>query len=69
MCGQFTQYNHRVLLRRFFNLALEDDPPPRYNLARTQPVLAVRKTDLSYEAVWLRWGLIPTWAKDTKIRL
>ena len=37
---------------------------PRYNIAPTQSVLAIRHPR---EAVMLKWGLIPSWAKDAKI--
>jgi putative SOS response-associated peptidase YedK len=41
---------------------------PRYNIAPTQDVLAVRLDDSgNQEAVQLRWGLIPFWAKEEKI--
>jgi putative SOS response-associated peptidase YedK len=36
---------------------------PRYNIAPTQEVLAVRQPDASGpEAAWLRWGLVPSWS-------
>jgi putative SOS response-associated peptidase YedK len=42
------------------------DWQPRYNVAPSQPVLAV--TDAAtHKAEWLRWGLIPSWAKDASI--
>lgn len=39
---------------------------PRYNIAPTQPVAAVRRSesDGSREMVLLRWGLVPPWSKD-----
>ena len=41
---------------------------PRYNVAPTTTVPAVRnREDGKRELVQLRWGLIPPWAKDTKI--
>ena len=49
---------------------LTADPPPdnlqpRYNVAPTQDVMVVRLgKDGRREAVRLRWGLIPGWAKD-----
>jgi putative SOS response-associated peptidase YedK len=47
-----------------------DDIPlfePRYNVAPTQLVPAVRQEDGKRRLVTLRWGLIPSWAKDAKI--
>lgn len=48
-------------------------PPftPRFNIAPTQPVAVVRCSPESSqperELAWLRWGLIPSWAKDPAI--
>ena len=40
---------------------------PRYNICPTQPALCVRQSDTGEnEAVNLRWGLVPFWAKDLK---
>lgn len=39
---------------------------PRYNIAPTQDVAAIRK-DGSPELAWLRWGLLPWWASEKKI--
>jgi putative SOS response-associated peptidase YedK len=46
-----------------------DDYPPRYNIAPSQPVIAVREVPKTKERelLSLRWGLIPSWAKDAKI--
>ncbi len=45
------------------------DLPQRFNIAPTQDVAAVRHSNEAdqRELVMLRWGLIPSWAKDTKI--
>jgi putative SOS response-associated peptidase YedK len=45
------------------------DVSPRYNIAPTQPVLAVRAgpEEGELEVVSLRWGLVPSWADDPKI--
>lgn len=39
---------------------------PRYNIAPSQPVLALRNSDPPAPAL-LRWGLVPSWADDEKI--
>ncbi len=43
-------------------------PPPRFNIAPTQPVAAVRVLDRAggRQYASLRWGLVPPWAKDPK---
>ena len=43
--------------------------PPRYNVAPTQDVPAVRLRAGARELALLRWGLIPAWAKDPSIGL
>ncbi len=53
--------------------AVFEVPPftARFNIAPTQPVAVVRLDPQSdeprRELVWLRWGLIPSWAKDPAI--
>ncbi len=39
----------------------------RYNIAPSQPVLAVRALNGEREPALLRWGLVPPWAKDIAI--
>ncbi len=68
MCGRFTLRTRPAELVKFFNLAgLLPDVSPRWNVAPTQQVIAVRRGRNGREPSWLRWGLIPAWAKDTKI--
>ena len=41
---------------------------PRYNIAPTQDIAAIRNTqEEERELVLLRWGLVPFWAKDPSI--
>jgi putative SOS response-associated peptidase YedK len=39
----------------------------RHNIARTQPVAAVRSTPVGRQLSFLRLGLIPSWASDAAI--
>lgn len=41
--------------------------PPNFNVAPTHDVPVVRDHDGKREGVLMRWGLIPSWAKDKKI--
>src|SRR6185295_14953661 len=41
-------------------------PPPRYNIAPTQAIVAVPNTP-DHKMQFFHWGLIPSWAKDPKI--
>jgi putative SOS response-associated peptidase YedK len=47
---------------------VEGVPPlvERFNVAPTQSVLVVREPD-AREAVFLKWGLVPRWAKDPDV--
>lgn len=67
MCGRFTLFLDADDLREELELnAIPVDWAPRYNVAPTQAVLAV--TDATARsASWMRWGLVPSWAKDLSI--
>ena len=70
MCGRFVQYSDPEVYASHFQADLAcEGPGPRYNLAPTQPVLAVRQTqDGRRELVPLRWGLVPAWSKGPDSR-
>jgi putative SOS response-associated peptidase YedK len=63
MCGRFVQYSDPGIYASCFDAEAFPAAAPRYNVAPTQPVLVVRKTDERRELVPLRWGLIPSWSK------
>ena len=69
MCGRFTLRTAARQIAEFFQLMREliewDDP--RFNIAPTQSVLAVRRLTVGREPALLRWGLIPSWAKDASM--
>ncbi len=69
MCGRYTLRQTSTELAEFFELFHEPAWTPRYNIAPTQSVLTIRATQENngLEAVPMRWGLIPSWAKDLKI--
>src|SRR5215211_6604495 len=66
MCGRFAQKSPAKKITKKFKV--EEVPPlvERYNVAPTQSVLVVREPD-AREAVFLKWGLMPRWAKDPGI--
>lgn len=67
MCGRFTQrHKPEEVVERFEVGADELIAQPRYNIAPSQPVAAVRHGDRR-ELFTCRWGLIPFWAKDSTI--
>ena len=67
MCGRFTLRTPAERVKREFQL--EEMPPleARYNIAPTQSILVVRQEADEREAMMLKWGLIPSWAKDASI--
>lgn len=67
MCGRFTITLEALELQQEFGLtSIPEDWKPRYNVAPTQLVGAV--LDGHQRGVnWLRWGLIPSWAKSIEI--
>jgi putative SOS response-associated peptidase YedK len=72
MCGRFTLRTPASVWAEQFSLFDVPDWPlsePRYNIAPTQNVVAVRARPNSdqRELVTLRWGLIPSWARDISI--
>ncbi|HEY8466269.1 MAG TPA: SOS response-associated peptidase [Solirubrobacterales bacterium] len=70
MCGRYTLANpdpNRIKLRFELPDETEIDERPRFNIAPTDPVLAVRERAQRRELGTLRWGLIPgKWALEKK---
>ncbi|MBO8171756.1 MAG: SOS response-associated peptidase [Bacillaceae bacterium] len=69
MCGRFTLVTEpKNIIDRFeIQNELPLDFGPRYNIAPSQPILAVIHDGQGNRGGFLRWGLIPSWAKDPAI--
>jgi putative SOS response-associated peptidase YedK len=68
MCGRFTQAAPGEVIDEVFDLLDVPRLAPRYNIAPTQDVAAVRTVSGGRrELLQLHWGLIPSWAKDRSI--
>jgi len=69
MCGRFTLFEPDKILAREFGVSGIPLLSPRYNIAPSQPVAAVRAAPAGTgrELALLRWGLIPSWSKDPAI--
>jgi putative SOS response-associated peptidase YedK len=72
MCGRFTLRQSRQEIARAFVLLAAADHEPRYNIAPSQMIAAVRAATSAgaaseRELVHLHWGLIPRWADDPAI--
>lgn len=73
MCGRFALDTDAQTLVDTFDLTgssaeMAARIEPRYNIAPTQPVTAVRLHPHTnhHEMTFFTWGLIPSWAKDPK---
>ena len=71
MCGRYTQamsWDEMVRLYRITETARAPNLRPRYNVAPTQEVPIVRRTAAGgRELAMVRWGLVPSWARDKAI--
>ncbi len=69
MCGRFVLMAHPEALVELFNLDQVPSLTPRYNIAPTQDVAVIRPNmeGEGRELAMLHWGLIPSWAKDSKM--
>src|SRR3982751_5004843 len=67
MCGRFTlTINPAETQETFSEFSFPQKFAPRYNIAPTQPILAIPNDDQN-TADFFVWGLIPMWAKDPSI--
>lgn len=67
MCGRFTITLDPEAVRQGLELKeMPADWVQRYNVAPSQPVAVVTDAD-ERRALWMKWGLIPFWAKDPAI--
>lgn len=67
MCGRYRLSRRKQIIEEHFDaVSGEEDWAPRYNIAPTQPVAVIRQNPKEpvRELSLMRWGLIPSWAKD-----
>ncbi len=69
MCGRFSLNQTGERLAQAFHLQAVPPISPRFNIAPTQPIATLIATpeDPTPHFHLLRWGLIPSWAKDPAI--
>lgn len=67
MCGRFAQRTDPKRVAKQFGVEDVPELEPRYNIAPTQEILGVRETEDGREIAFYKWGLIPSWAKDTSM--
>jgi putative SOS response-associated peptidase YedK len=68
MCGRYELHAHPAAIALAFGLAEPPEIVPRYNIAPMQQVPIVRvNAHGARELAFVRWGLVPRWAKDPAI--
>src|SRR5436853_3816492 len=66
MCGRYTLKHDIQAIAQEFHVAPSLQTVPRYNIAPTQEVVSVLQNGEAHLEL-LRWGLIPSWAKEESI--
>lgn len=68
MCGRYASSRDARDLAGAFEVEepVEQVLPPSWNVAPTDPVYAVVQREQARQLRVLRWGLVPSWAKDAK---
>ncbi len=70
MCGRYRLSRRKQIVEEYFDIGdWQDDWSPRYNIAPTQPVPVIRQhpKEPLRQVAFMKWGLIPNWAKDRSI--
>src|SRR6476660_4706016 len=68
MCGRYRLSRRKQMIEEHFDaVSGEEDWIPRYNVAPTQSIPVIRQNPKEpvRELSLMRWGLIPSWAKDS----
>jgi putative SOS response-associated peptidase YedK len=71
MCGRYPEpYQYKDINKYFAAVAKyeeENDFTPRYNIALTQFAPIIREDESERILIFMRWGLVPSWAEDVSI--
>jgi putative SOS response-associated peptidase YedK len=70
MCGRYRLSRRKQIIEEHFDTSSgEKDWSPRYNIAPTQPIPVIRQNPKEpiRELSLMRWGLIPSWSKDSSV--
>ena len=66
MCGRYASTLPPEQMAELFKLLNNVESVPRYNIAPTQPVIAIWEESGRREGHFARWGLVPRWVKDPR---
>ncbi len=64
MCGRFSLNTSLLQASDIFNVETQEQAPPRYNIAPTQPVHVIFKNQGVRHLNLMRWGFLPSWVKE-----
>lgn len=67
MCGRYAFLLPPEAMAALFRTLNVLDYPPRYNIAPTQPVIAIAEREGRRTAELFRWGFMPWWVKDPRV--
>ncbi|WP_306373263.1 SOS response-associated peptidase [Salirhabdus sp. Marseille-P4669] len=68
VCGRYTLLAEELDILEAFGISNPiEEYQPRYNIAPGQNILAIVSDGQKKKADYLKWGLVPNWAKDPKI--
>jgi putative SOS response-associated peptidase YedK len=70
MCGRYRLSRRKQIIEEYFDTAdWQEDWNPRYNIAPTQQIPIVRQNPKEpvRQISLMKWGLIPSWAKDSSV--
>lgn len=66
MCGRYASTLPPEQMTELFKLLNSVESVPRYNIAPTQPVIAIWEEAGRRQGHFARWGLVPRWVKDPR---
>lgn len=70
MCGRYRLSRRKEIIEEYFDSPADHlDWSPRYNIAPTQPVPVIRQhpKEPVRALSTMKWGLVPSWAKDPSV--
>jgi putative SOS response-associated peptidase YedK len=67
MCGRFALRTPPKSLAKAFGVEEVPEYEARFNIAPKQTIASVHQTPDGREMKFLRWGLVPSWAKDASM--
>jgi putative SOS response-associated peptidase YedK len=69
MCGRFSNAAKKAEIEKEFKISLynSNTEKPRYNVAPGHEIDTVLDQEGERVLTQLKWGLVPSWAKDTKV--